>query len=65
VRHTNELPTETTTVSFSETKDIPIAPPALDLNIKEKMVNLTQKKEKKSEEANAFSKFWNWATQLF
>jgi cell division protein FtsA len=65
VRHANELPTETTTVSFSEPKDIPIAPPSLDLNIKEKMVNLTEKKEKKSEEAGAFSKFWNWATQLF
>lgn len=65
VRHANELPTETTTVSFSETKDIPIAPPSLDINIKEKMVNLSEKKEKKSEEAGAFSKFWNWATQLF
>ncbi|MBU1927926.1 cell division protein FtsA [bacterium] len=65
VRHANELPTETTTVSFSEAKDIPIAPPSLDLNIKEKMVNLSEKKEKKSEEAGAFSKFWNWATQLF
>jgi cell division protein FtsA len=29
------------------------------------MVNLSEKKEKKSEEAGAFSKFWNWATQLF
>lgn len=65
VRHANEQPTETTAVSFSETKDIPIAPPSLDLNIKEKMVNLSEKKEKKSEEAGAFSKFWNWATQLF
>jgi cell division protein FtsA len=65
VRHANELPVETTTVSFSEAKDIPIAPPSLDLNIKEKMVNLSEKKEKKSEEAGAFSKFWNWATQLF
>jgi cell division protein FtsA len=65
VRHANELPTETTTVSFSEAKDIPIVPPSLDLNIKEKMVNLSEKKEKKSEEAGAFSKFWNWATQLF
>jgi len=65
VRHANELPTQTTTVSFSETKDIPIAPPSLDLNIKEKMVNLSEKKEKKSEEAGVFSKFWNWATQLF
>jgi cell division protein FtsA len=65
VRHSNELPVESTTVSFSEAKDIPIAPPSLDLNIKEKMVNLSEKKEKKSEEAGAFSKFWNWATQLF
>ena len=65
VRHANELPTETTTISFSEIKDIPIAPPSLDLDIKEKMVNFSVKKEKKSEEAGIFSKFWNWATQLF
>jgi len=65
VRHANELPTETTTVSFSETKDIPIAPPSLDLDIKEKMVNFSVKKEKKDAEAGIFSKFWNWATQLF
>ncbi|DAB31039.1 MAG TPA: cell division protein FtsA, partial [Sulfurimonas sp. UBA12504] len=64
VRHANELPTETTTISFSEIKDIPIAPPSLDLDIKEKMVNFSVKKEKKSEEAGIFSKFWNWATQL-
>ncbi|OHD94407.1 MAG: cell division protein FtsA, partial [Sulfurimonas sp. GWF2_37_8] len=63
VRHANELPTETTTISFSEIKDIPIAPPSLDLDIKEKMVNFSVKKEKKSEEAGIFSKFWNWATQ--
>ena len=67
VRHTNEIPTPmaSASVSFNEPKDTPIAPPVLDLNIKEKMVNLAQKKEKKSEEAGAFSKFWNWATQLF
>jgi len=29
------------------------------------MISLDNKKEKKSDEANAFSKFWNWATQLF
>ena len=65
VRHTNEAPSEQNSVNFSETTDysIPIAPseePPTD-----KMVNLEVSKEKKSDEASGFSKFWNWATQLF
>ncbi len=46
---------------------MPIAP-SLELESDEKqdtMISLDKKKEKKSDEANAFSKFWNWATQLF
>ena len=63
VRHSNEAPAEETNVDFTNTPEIPIAPSMEEQ--KEKMVTIETKKEKKSDEANAFSKFWNWATQLF
>ncbi len=64
VRHTNESPIEQISVNFSEEVEIPVAP-SLEEESKDTMVTLPAKKEKKSDEAGAFSKFWNWATQLF
>lgn len=64
VRHTNEIPTSDSSVDFKSALDIPIAPS--EEKVEEKMVSLeVSKKEKKSDEASSFSKFWNWATQLF
>ena len=65
VRHSNEAPSTETTVDFNEDFEIPV-PPAQEDEVKgDTMVTLPSKKEKKSDEAGAFSKFWNWATQLF
>ncbi len=64
VRHSNETPAEQSSVNFSDEPEIPIAP-SLEVEKKETMVTLPSKKEKKSDEAGAFAKFWNWATQLF
>ena len=65
VRHSKETPLEQTSVEFTNNEqDIPIAP-QLEVEKKDTMVSLETKKEKKSDEAGAFSKFWNWATQLF
>jgi cell division protein FtsA len=61
VRHTNEEKTTAPKVNFST--EIPTTP--LQENEESKMVSLEIDKEKKSDEANGFSKFWNWATQLF
>jgi cell division protein FtsA len=61
VRHTNEEKTSVPKVDFST--EIPTAP--LHESEESKMVSLEVTKEKKSDEANGFSKFWNWATQLF
>ncbi len=65
VRHTNEVPREQSSVNFSNTLDIPVV--ASEEPKKAKMMNLVVEdaKEKKSDEASSFSKFWNWATQLF
>ncbi|MFK5937085.1 MAG: cell division protein FtsA [Sulfurimonas sp.] len=65
VRHTNESSTLQNKVNFNEDPDIPIAPSIALEEPKEKMVNLENSKEKKSDEASSISKFWNWATQLF
>ena len=65
VRHANETPPEQTNVDFSEEPEIPVAPAQEDESKTDKMVTLPSKKEKKSDEAGTFSKFWNWATQLF
>ncbi len=63
VRHTNEEKTPMTKVNFEQVPDIPVAP--IEEQTEQKMVNLEVQKEKKSDEANGLSKFWNWATQLF
>lgn len=64
VRHTSEIPKEASSVDFSNVDDIPVVPTDAQ-NIKEQLVTLPSKKEKKSDEASPISKFWNWATQLF
>ena len=68
VRHRNETPSSQNSVNFSAPSEheIPIAPSEeVAAETTSKMVNLEVAKEKKSDEANGFSKFWNWATQLF
>ena len=65
VRHSNEIPSSETEINFSEEPEIPIVPAAQEETPKDTMVTLPSQKEKKSDEAGAFSKFWNWATQLF
>ncbi|UCM99381.1 cell division protein FtsA [Sulfurimonas sp. SWIR-19] len=66
VRHTNEEPTVTNSIDLSNEPVIPIVPSEEQtVSDKDKMVNLETVKEKKSDEAGSFSKFWNWATQLF
>ena len=65
VRHSNEIPAEETAINFRNDPEIPIVP-AQEVEVQtDTMVTLPSKKEKKSDEAGAFSKFWNWATQLF
>ncbi|EDZ61497.1 cell division protein FtsA [Sulfurimonas gotlandica GD1] len=64
VRHSKETPVAQSSVDFSSEPEIPIAPSSEEEQV-QKMVTLPSKKEKKSDEAGAFSKFWNWATQLF
>jgi len=63
VRHSSEMPSEEISVDFNIEQEIPVAP-AQDEETNT-MVKLPSKKEKKSDEAGAFNKFWNWATQLF
>ena len=66
VRHTNEEPTAISSIDFVSEPVIPVAPSEEQtVSDKNKMVNLEAVKEKKSDEAGSFSKFWNWATQLF
>jgi cell division protein FtsA len=62
VRHANEIPSTQTSVDFTSEPQEEI--PSLEVEKKETMITLP-KKEKKSDEAGAVSKFWNWATQLF
>jgi cell division protein FtsA len=66
VRHTNEEPTQSTNVDFTNTTES-IVPPVIKEEGKEKskMINLEEAQSKKSDEAGSFNKFWNWATQLF
>ncbi len=61
VRHSSEVHDN---VDFSEEPEIPV-PPVQEDTQGDTMVTLPSKKEKKSDEAGSFSKFWNWATQLF
>ncbi|QOY53880.1 cell division protein FtsA [Candidatus Sulfurimonas marisnigri] len=64
VRHSNEEHIQNSSVDFSDDSDIP-TPPSPEETNKERMISLSSNKEKKSDEAGTFSKFWNWATQLF
>ena len=64
VRHTNELPTSHHNINFNAGElEIPVAPS--EEIAESKMVSLEASKKEKSDEASSFSKFWNWATQLF
>ena len=65
VRHSNEIPFSQTSVDLTQEIDIPIVPAQEESSSSDKIVTLPSKKDKKSDEAGAFSKFWNWATQLF
>jgi cell division protein FtsA len=65
VRHANETPSSQTSIDFNSDEDIPTAPAQEDEVRSDTMVSLPSKKGKKSDEAGTFSKFWNWATQLF
>ena len=64
VRHTSEAPSENSNVDFSNDLEIPVAPEQNEKS-QDSMVKLPLEGGKKSDEAGAFSKFWNWATQLF
>jgi len=64
VRHSNESPASQSKVNFFAESEIPIAP-STEEEKEQKMVSLESKKDKKNDEAGVFSKFWNWATQLF
>ena len=71
VRHANEVPVQENQIDFSNA-DFSDEAPEVDIPVvhiqeekKEKMVTLPSEKSKKSDEASAVSKFWNWATQLF
>lgn len=64
VRHMNETHAKPTSVDFNTSDlSIPVAPS--EEVAQEKMINLEPHKGKKSDEANGFKKFLNWATQLF
>lgn len=72
VRHSHEIPLEDVSVKLNTTQTeheeqpIPKAAPALDIEKQAKMISLEEStKEKKNDEAGAFNKFWNWASQLF
>lgn len=72
VRHSNEIPIEDVSVKLTSQENqessIPQVQPSLDIDIEKqaKMFSLEDaKKEKKSDEASALNKIWNWASQLF
>lgn len=65
VRHANETPASQTEVDFKVSEAVPIVPVHDEKNVADTMVTLPSKKDKKSDEAGTFNKFWNWATQLF
>jgi cell division protein FtsA len=64
VRHANEEHEQDVSVNFTQTPDI--LNDELEKKEESKMINLEEASaSKKSDEPGAFSKFWNWATQLF
>jgi cell division protein FtsA len=64
VRHANEEPTQSMHVDLSDTTEN-LTAPVIEEESEPKMINLQEAQNKKSDEAGSFSKFWNWATQLF
>jgi cell division protein FtsA len=64
VRHSNEMLTHESRINLADEPDIPI-PHSQNDEKEEGIVTLSLKKSKKEDEAGVFSKFWNWATQLF
>ena len=65
VRHSSEILKEDISIDFSNEDDIPVVAPVETQSIKDQLITLPSKKEKKSDEAGTINKFWNWATQLF
>jgi len=65
VRHANEEHEQDVSVNFTQTPDI--LGDEIEKKEESKMINLEEaaSASKKSDEPGAFSKFWNWATQLF
>ncbi len=67
LRHRNEDPIQNEHVSLDdivpEDDEIPVPPSQMEE--KESLVSLPTKKEKRANEPSIFTKFWNWATQLF
>jgi len=65
VRHPNEIPPEEFDIGdLTNTPEMPILE-EIEPEEKKPSTMVSLEKEKKSDEAGAFSKFWNWATQLF
>jgi cell division protein FtsA len=55
-----------TDLNISHEEEYPsVISPVEESNSQDKMINLNEIKDKNSDEAKTFSKFWNWATQLF
>jgi cell division protein FtsA len=72
VRHPNETSFEEVSVNLTappppmEESSVPVAQTEIQESASsEKMINLNEIKDKKSDEASSINKFWNWATQLF
>ncbi len=67
MRHRNEIHEYSKPIDLSDTSEIPVAevPENEESDIKHELASLPSRNEKKSDEAGAMSKIWNWATQLF
>ncbi|SFV60261.1 Cell division protein FtsA [hydrothermal vent metagenome] len=65
VRHANEQPIENEKIDLFETTENLNTPAISEDEKSPKMINIEAEQSKKSDEAGSFSKFWNWATQLF
>lgn len=68
MRHKNEDPIYTEKVTLDdivqETTLPPVAP-AESASVLDRLVQLPKRESKQKDETSVFSKFWNWATQLF
>lgn len=68
MRHHNEDPIYTEKVALDDiVQDTTLPPvaPAESSSVLDKLVQLPKRESKQHDEASVFSKFWNWATQLF